>query len=114
MEEENRSTFKTITTGIAVSVGTAIITGVFKIVKSYLISTIDVGEWDSSYNNINKLLYKKDEEKYKKNKSPTTSNEWYDLACNVSYFIKLDSNNFLKVETYKEKHHWEKTRLNIN
>ena len=50
------SVIKQITTGIAVSLGVSAITSTVRIIKSLKTSTIDIGEWDNAYNNINKML----------------------------------------------------------
>ena len=89
MSNKNDSIAKKIITGIAISVGGTIITEGFKLIKNGMVSTINIGEWDNAYNNINKLIYKMDEEKYNKFKSPTTNQDWCELSCDTTYFIKL-------------------------
>lgn len=61
-------------------------------------STINVGEWDSAYNNINKMIYKLSPDKYNKHKTPTANNDYYELCCDTSYFINLKDKNYVKVK----------------
>ena len=88
---------------MAVSLGVTAITSAVQVIKSIKMSKIDVGEWDNSYNNINKMLYKLDSATYKKHRTPTTNKDFYELSENISYFINLKKNNCLKVETYRNK-----------
>ncbi|WP_342759514.1 AAA family ATPase [Kineothrix sedimenti] len=104
---KNDGIIKQVVTGTAVSLGISAITGIFQIVKSMKTSTIQIGEWDNSYNNVNKLLYRIEPKTYVKHRTPTTNKEFYELSENISYFIKLKNNNYLKVETYRDKN--EKT-----
>lgn len=100
---KNDSIIKQIVTGIAVSLGVTAVTSTFQIVKSLKMSTIDVGEWDNSYNNINKMLYKLKPDAYIKHRTPTTNKDFYELSEDVSYFIPLKNKNYIKVETYRNK-----------
>lgn len=99
----NDSIIKQIVTGIAVSLGVTAVTSTFQIIKSLKMSTIDVGEWDNSYNNINKMLYKLKPDAYIKHRTPTTNKDFYELSEDVSYFIPLKNKNYIKVETYRNK-----------
>jgi len=90
-----------IIAGIAISIGTTAITEVAKLIKSTKMSIINVGEWDNSYNNINKLIYKLNSDKYDKHRIPTTNNDYYELTCDTSYFIKLEDKNYIKIEAFK-------------
>jgi SpoVK/Ycf46/Vps4 family AAA+-type ATPase len=103
LANNNDTIAKKILTGIAISVGGTVITEGFKLIKSSMLSTINVGEWDNSYNNINKLICKMDEEKFNKFKSPTTNQDWCELSCDTTYFIKLKDKNYIKVESFKNK-----------
>lgn len=97
------SIIKEITAGIAVSLGVTAINGAYQIVKSIKMSIIDIGEWDNAYNNINKMLYKLKPDAYIKHRTPTTNKEFYELSQDISYFIPLKDNNYIKVETYRNK-----------
>lgn len=94
---------KQIATGIAVSLGVTAITGTAQIIKSLKTSTIDIGEWDNAYNNINKILYKLKPEAYIKHRAPTTNKDFYELSEDISYFITLDKKSYIKVTTYRDK-----------
>ena len=61
---------------------------------------IDIGEWDSAYNNINKMLYKLDSDRYIDNRTPTTHKDFYELSLGISYTINLPNHNRIKVFTY--------------
>ena len=100
---KNDSIMKQIVTGIAVSLGTTAVTSTFQIVKSLKMSTIDVGEWDNSYNNINKMIYKLKPDAYIKHRTPTTNKDFYELSEDVSYFISLKNKNYIKVDSYRNK-----------
>ncbi|WP_099467840.1 AAA family ATPase [Konateibacter massiliensis] len=100
---KNESMLKQIIAGMSVSLGVSIVTGIFQIMKSMKMSTIQVGEWDNSYNNVNKQLYKLDPKTYIKHRTPTTNQDFYELSENISYFIRLKNNNYLKVETFRDK-----------
>lgn len=100
---KNDSVIKQIVTGIAVSLGVTAVTSTFQIIKSLKMSTIDVGEWDNSYNNINKMLYKLKPDTYIKHRTPTTNKDFYELSEDISYFIPLKNKNYIKVETYRNK-----------
>lgn len=103
MSKKSEATLNRIITGIAISVGGTIITEGFKLIKNSFASTINIGEWDNAYNNVNKLIYKLDKEKYEKFRSPTTNNDWYELSCDTTYFINLKDKNYIKVETFENK-----------
>lgn len=103
MSSKNDTIAKKIITGIAISVGGTIITEGFKLIKNGMVSTINVGEWDSAYNKINKLVCKIDEEKYNKFRIPTVNQDWCELSCDTTYFIKLKDKNYIKVEAFKNK-----------
>lgn len=98
---KNNSLVEKIVAGIAVSIGSAAITELAKMIKSSKMSVINVGEWDSAYNNINKMIHKLSPDKYNKHKTPTANNDYYELCCDTSYFIKLKDKNYVKVEAYK-------------
>lgn len=100
---KNDSIIKQIVTGVAVSLGVTAVTSTFQIVKCLKMSTIDIGEWDNSYNNINKMLYKLKPDAYIKHRTPTTNKNFYELSEDVSYFISLKNKNYIKVETYRNK-----------
>ena len=110
------SVIKQIATGIAVSLGVTAITSTFQIIKSLKMSIVDVGEWDNSYNNINKILYKLKPDAYIKHRTPTTNKDFYELSEDVSYFIPLNNKNYIKVETYRnksEKSYYPEHRLKV-
>lgn len=104
---KNDSIIKQIVTGITVSLGVTAVTNIFQIIKSLKMSTIDVGEWDNSYNNINKMLYKLKPDAYIKHRTPTTNKDFYELSEDVSYFVPLKNKNYIRVGTYRNKN--EKT-----
>jgi SpoVK/Ycf46/Vps4 family AAA+-type ATPase len=103
LKSDNDTIVKKILTGIAISVGGTVITEGFKLIKNSMLSTINIGEWDSAYNNVNKIIYKMDEEKYNKFKVPTANQDWCELSCDTMYFIKLKDKNYIKVEAFKNK-----------
>lgn len=113
---DNDGVIKRIVTGVAVSLGVTAVTSTFQIIKSLKTSTIDIGEWDNSYNNINKMLYKLNQDAYIKHRMPTTNKDFYELSMDVSYFIPLKTKNYIKVETYQnksEKSYYPEHRLKI-
>ena len=99
----NSGVAKQVVTGIAVSLGVSAITSTFQVIKSLGTATIDVGEWDNAYNNVNKMLYKLSPETYIKHRAPTTNKDFYELSEDISYFIPLKNKNYIKVETYRNK-----------
>jgi ATP-dependent Zn protease len=113
---DNDGVIKRIVTGVAVSLGVTAVTSTFQIIKSLKTSTIDIGEWDNSYNNINKMLYRLNPETYIKHRMPTTNKDFYELSTDISYFISLKNKNYIKVETYQnksEKSYYPEHRLKI-
>lgn len=113
---DNDGVIKRIVTGVAVSLGVTAVTSTFQIIKSLKTSTIDIGEWDNSYNNINKMLYRLNPETYIKHRMPTTNKNFYELSTDISYFISLKNKNYIKVETYQnksEKSYYPEHRLKI-
>ena len=113
---DNDGVIKRIVTGVAVSLGVTAVTSTFQIIKSLKTSTIDVGEWDNSYNNINKMLYRLNPDTYIKHRMPTTNKDFYELSEDISYFISLKNKNYIKVETYRnksEKSYYPEHRLKI-
>lgn len=113
---DNDGVIKRIVTGVAVSLGVTAVTSTFQIIKSLKTSTIDIGEWDNSYNNINKMLYRLNPETYIKHRMPTTNKDFYELSTDISYFISLKNKNYIKVETYQnksEKSYYQEHRLKI-
>lgn len=101
MGSKKDSTIEKVIAGIAISIGSVAITELAKIIKSSKMSVINIGEWDSAYNNINKMIYKLSPDKYNKHKTPTANNDYYELCCDTSYFINLKDKNYVKVEAYK-------------
>lgn len=87
---------------IGLAVGVALINEGIKVFRSCQASVIDIGEWDSSYNNVNRLLYEINPEKYTKHRIPTVSKETYFLSLDVTYFVRLDQSNYIKVQTYRD------------
>lgn len=113
---DNDGVIKRIVSGVAVSLGVTAVTSTFQIIKSLKTSTIDIGEWDNSYNNINKMLYRLNPETYIKHRMPTTNKDFYELSTDISYFISLKNKNYIKVETYQnksEKSYYPEHRLKI-
>lgn len=113
---DNDGVIKRIVTGVTVSLGVTAVTSTFQIIKSLKTSTIDLGEWDNSYNNINKMLYRLNPETYIKHRMPTTNKDFYELSTDISYFISLKNKNYIKVETYQnksEKSYYPEHRLKI-
>ena len=102
MENKNENLVSKIATGIAISMGTTLLSNLIALIKAYKSSSIDVDEYNSGYENMNKLLYKLDTKKYSKNRRPTTNKEYYELSNDILYFIKLKNNNYIKVSTYKQ------------
>lgn len=113
---DNDGVIKRIVTGVAVSLGVTAVTSTFQIIKSLKTSIIDIGEWDNSYNNINKMIYRLNSEMYIKHRMPTTNKDFYELSTDISYFISLKNKNYIKVETYQnksEKSYYPEHRLKI-
>ena len=81
-------------------------------IKTLNNAIIDIGEWDSAYNNINKMLCRLDKEQYVDNRTPTTHKDFYELSLGISYTIKMPRNNRIKVWTYLAENKIE-TRLKI-
>lgn len=101
---DNKETaFQKIITGVAISIGVTAVTEIFKLTKGGIISSINIGEWDASYQKVNKMVYELDREKYNKFKNPSTSEEWYELSCDTEYIIKLKDKNYIKISAYKDK-----------
>lgn len=100
---KNDGMIKQIITGMTVSLGVTLVSNIAQFIKSTKLSIIDVGVWDSSYNNINKMLYKLNPDEYIKHRYPTTNKEVFELSDDISYFVQLKNGNYAKVETYKDK-----------
>ena len=116
VSKDNKSVLKEVATGVAVSLVITSITSAINIIKSLKISQIDIGEWDNSYNRINKMLYDLNPGKYTKHKIPTANKEHFELSVGVSYFVKLNKGNYLKIESYKDKNdkgYYRELRLKI-
>lgn len=112
---DNDGVIKRIVTGVAVSLGVSAVTSTFQIIKSIKTSIIDIGEWDNSYNNINKILYRLNPDMYIKHRMPTINKDFYELSEDISYFISLKNKNYIKVETYRksESSYYPEHRLKI-
>ena len=95
---KNNELLNKIVSGVVVSLGVTAITETFKIVKSMKMATIEVAEYENSYDNINKLLYEIDKVKYNKNRAPTTNKDLFMLNVDTLYFIKLKDNNSLPIK----------------
>lgn len=90
---------KKILTGMVTSLGIEAISGIIKFIASIGVSKISVSEWDSSFDNINKTLYKLSKKQYNRYRLPTTNKERYILTDNISYLVNLGKGNMIKVET---------------
>lgn len=80
-------------------------------------SKIDIGEWEDSFEKINKLLFKLNPRMYLRNRVPTVNKEMYRLTKNTSYIIKLKDKNYLRVWAYvssSEKGLWSEQRLELS
>lgn len=99
INETTESAFRKIVTGITTSIGIEAILGTFKLINSIGASKIEVSEWDSAYDNINKSLYALNKKQFNRYRLPTTNKESYVLTDNISYIIRLDKSNFVKVVT---------------
>lgn len=101
--DEKNSALKQIVVGVAISMVGTVINEAVKLIVNSKTSIINVGEWDNSYNNINKIVYKLSPDTYNKHKVPTTNKDFYELTCDTSYLIKTKDKNYVKVETFKTK-----------
>lgn len=80
-------------------------------------SKIDIGEWEDSFEKINKLLFKLNPRMYLRNRVPTVNKEMYRLTKNTSYIIKLKDKNYLRVWSYvssSENGLWSEQRLELS
>lgn len=80
-------------------------------------SKIDIGEWEDSFEKINKLLFKLNPRMYLRNRVPTVNKEMYRLTKNTSYIIKLKDKNYLRVWAYvssSESGLWSEQRLELS
>lgn len=80
-------------------------------------SKIDIGEWEDSFEKINKLLFKLNPRMYLRNRVPTVNKEMYRLTKNTSYIIKLKDKNYLRVWAYvssSENGLWSEQRLELS
>lgn len=117
MNKTRETIIEKVIAGIAISIGGATITELAKMIKSSKMSIINIGEWDGSYNKVNKIIYKLNPDKYDKHKVPTTNNDCYELCNDITYYIKLEDKNYIKVETYKntnENKYYPEQRLKIS
>lgn len=76
---------------------------VVDLVKTYMGSSIDIGEfnWDS-YQQINRLVYKLNPEKFSQYRSPTTNKQLFELESGVRYSIRIPRHNvWILVSSYK-------------
>lgn len=90
---------------VAYSMAVQLIESGTKLVTDLIVSAnhskIELSEWDSAYNNVNKLLYKINPEVYTKHRVPTTNNDFYELTMDTTYIVRLKNNNYMRVETYR-------------
>lgn len=62
------------------------------------------------------MIYKLDPVSFVKHRTPTTNKEFYELCSDTTYFIKVKSKNYIKVESYKnksEKTYYAEMRLRL-
>lgn len=95
------SLIKQIASGIAISLGCTAINEIIKLVRTSQCSIVDISEWDSSYNSVNKHLRKMNEDAYDKHREPAINKDYYEITSGMSYFIKLKNNNCIKIDSYK-------------
>ena len=93
-----------ILTSVVSSITIEAIMGIFKLVSSIGIAKIEISEWDSAFDNINKALYQIGKKQYSRYRLPTTNKENFTLTSNISYITRLDKNNFVKVATTVSEH----------
>lgn len=98
---KTNSLLKEITKDIVTAIGTDIFLDAFRFINTINSSTITVTDWSTSYDKINKMVYKLDPEKYNRHKKPTTNKQFYELELGTSYFIRR-KNVSIKVESFKE------------
>lgn len=103
IQKKNNSLIKKVATEVIVSLTVATVADITQIIKSLKTSIIDIGEYDSAYNNINKMLYRINPKAYIKHRLPTANKDFYELSENISYFIPLKNKNYIRVETYRNK-----------
>lgn len=99
IDDVKETAIKKIITGVATSIGTEAIMGAVKFVASIGAAKIEVSEFDSAFDNINKALYQIGKKQYSRYRLPTTNKENFALTDNISYIVHLDKYNFLKVNT---------------
>lgn len=97
------SLIKQIAVGLSVTLGATLITEIAQVINGVRSAVINIGEWDNAYNNINKMLYSLNPNIYIKHRTPTTNKDFFELSENISYFLRLDDKNYLRVETYRDK-----------
>lgn len=92
---------KQLLLNLGISLCVDIIHEIYDIGKSLNVATIDIPEWDDSYEIINKMIYELSPVMYSKHRTPTSNKQYYDLNNGTSYFIPLKNGNYIKVETYR-------------
>ena len=101
MGNETNGVLDKLITGLAVAVGTAVVSETISLIKSNSGSSIEVGEWDNAYYNVNKIVYFLDKKAYTKHRLPTCCKSHYELNIDASYIIKLKDKNYIKVKCYR-------------
>lgn len=99
-KQQNGKLVKSVVEAILIKVLTDAVSDGVNIFTSLSSSVIVVSEWDSCYNIINKILHDADPATYDKYRVPTTNKEIFELTNDVTYFIRLDKKNYVKVTTY--------------
>ena len=85
IQKKNNSLIKKVATEVIVSLTVATVADITQIIKSLKASIIDIGEYDSAYNNINKMLYRINPKAYIKHRLPTANKDFYELS--EKYFL---------------------------
>lgn len=116
MKKEKNNILSEVCKGLLIGVGTTLLNDGIKTVMAYKRSIIDLGEWDNAYNNVNKIIYDLDKDKFQKYRCPD-NRDIFSLSNNIIYKVKIDHDNYIKVETYKatnESKYYPEQRLKIS
>lgn len=115
----NENLINKILTGIVVNASTKLIEEGVNLTKEIVNggAVINVGEWDSTYDKINKLIYDLDSDTYRRHRAPTSNSNTFALNDDVRYKIKLPNNNYIMVITYNSKNDtstvWPEHRIRL-
>jgi len=101
--------------GIAINSGVGLLSTAAHVVVSMTTSLIIVGEWDESFNKINKMVHDLNPTQYSRYRLPTPNKNHYELVANISYVVNLGHSNWVKIssELNEEKTVYREKKLKI-